>query len=450
MIEDLSVDNEKELEELLAECDRSMAMFCRTFFPEIFYKPFSAAIHKPIFDILDDDSLRFAAIAAPRGIGKSTICNTIFPIKRIVFRDSHYIIPVSATESAAVEQAADIKDQLLENDLLREVFGELEPTERRDQFGAREWVTRTGCKVMPRGAGQQVRGRKFRSRRPDLIIVDDLEDDESVESEDLRLKRKKWFFSALLNSVDRGRNDWRVVVIGTILHEDSLLNNLLDKERYPDWRTVRLEICDDDYKSNWPAHMSQEDIKTLADSYRRDGLLDVFYREFRNIPIAREDQGFKDEYFRHYREEDLDLNSNPRIETVILADPARTMKTGSANTAVVAVGIDTLEERIYIRDIEEGKMGPADLYEVMFRMGEEYNALVFAPEVTGLHEYITYPLQNEMIRRNRHYVMIEVKPREGKTGPRRSAGLIPLYRQGLIYHEERIAGRIEKYLKQWP
>jgi len=441
---------DRELEELVAECDRSLEAFCRVFFPDTFYKQFSPAIHGPIFDILDDDSIQLAAIAAPRGVGKSTICNTIFPLKRIVYRDSNYIIPVSATENAAVEQAADVKDQLLENELLRAVFGSMEPTERHDQFGQREWVTSTGCKMMPRGAGQQVRGRKFRGNRPDLIIVDDLENDENVENEELRLKLKRWFFSALLNSVDRGRSDWRVIVIGTILHEDSLLNNLLDKERYPDWRTVRLELCDDNYKSNWPEHLPDEKVRELADSYRRDEMLDVFYREFRNIPIATEQQGFKDKFFLHYREEDVKLNEDPRVETVILADPARTMKTGSAHTAVVAVGIDTVGGKLYVRDIEEGAMSPPMLYDAMFDMAQKYNALVLAPEVTGLNEYITYPLQNEMLRRGRHYILIEVKPREGKTGPRRSAGLIPLYRDGLVYHEERCAGKLERYLKQWP
>jgi len=442
-------DNETQLEELLVECDRSMKLFCQTFFPHVFFKPFSP-MHDELFRIMDDDSIQLAAVAAPRGIGKTSIFNMAFPAKRIVYRDSDYVIPVSATGGAAVEQAEDVKTELLNNDLILEVFGEFAPQDRRDPFGQKEWVTSTGCKVMPRGAGQQVRGRKHRHRRPDLIIVDDLEDDESVENEETRAKLKRWFFSALMNSVDRGSRDWRLLLIGTVLHEDSLLSNLLDAERYPDWETVRLEMFNDRYESNWPDHMSDEDVQKLAASYRNDGLLDVMYREFRNIPVAKETQGFRQEYFQIYEETEEELNRSSDVVNVVLADPARTMKQGSANTAVVGVGVDVKNHRIFVREIIEGRMYPDTLYDTMFEMAERINALVLAPEVTGLNEYITWPLRNEMIRRGVFYVIVEVKPREGKTGPRRSGGLVPMYRRMEVWHQKGAAGAIEKYLLQWP
>jgi len=253
-----------------------------------------------------------------------------------------------------------------------------------------------------------------------------------------------------MNSVDRGSRDWRLLLIGTVLHEDSLLSNLLDAERYPDWETVRLEMFNDRYESNWPDHMSDEDVQKLAASYRNDGLLDVMYREFRNIPVAKETQGFRQEYFQIYEETEEELNRSSDVVNVVLADPARTMKQGSANTAVVGVGVDVKNHRIFVREIIEGRMYPDTLYDTMFEMAERINALVLAPEVTGLNEYITWPLRNEMIRRGVFYVIVEVKPREGKTGPRRSGGLVPMYRRMEVWHQKGAAGAIEKYLLQWP
>ena len=441
--------SDKEIEELLIECDNSMEMFCKTFFPELFYKPFSP-LHKELFRILDDDSIRYAAIAAPRGIGKTTIFNMAFPLKRILFRDSYYIIPVSETGDAAMEQSDDVKQELVNNELIRTLFGDLSPTDRQDPFGQKAWVTSTGCKVLPRGAGQQIRGRKYRGRRPDLIIVDDLEDDESVESQERREKLKRWFFSALLNSVDRGTRNWRVLVIGTILHEDSLLNNLLDKNKYPNWESVRLELWDDELHSKWPEHISDREIREMHQTYRENNMLDLLYREFRNIPIATEDQGFKAEYFKYYEESEDELNANPNITTAILFDPARTMSKGSADTAVVGVSVDCVANRFYVRDVVAGKFYPDELYDIVFEMADRLNALVLAPEVTGLNEYIMYPLRNEMLRRGVFHVLIEVKPRESKTGPKRSGGLVPLYRQGRVYHNKESCGVLERYLLQWP
>ena len=99
----LGLSTQSELEELLAECHLSTAFFAKTFFPEVFHRPWSA-LHLQLCNILDDDSKQQVAIAAPRGFGKTSLFNLAFPAKRILFRDSRHFIPVSATADAAIEQ----------------------------------------------------------------------------------------------------------------------------------------------------------------------------------------------------------------------------------------------------------------------------------------------------------------------------------------------------------
>jgi hypothetical protein len=454
-IDTLGVDNKSQMDELLAECYAHTEVFAKTFFPDVFFRPF-AKMHRELCRVLDDDNIQKVAIAAPRGIGKTSLFNMAFPAKRILYRDSNYIIPISATADAAVEQADDLKDQLVENELIHAVFGPQQPEKSTDAFGQKAWVTRNGTKILPRGAGQQIRGKKHRSNRPDLFVIDDLEDDEAVESEDRREKLYRWLFSAVVNSVDRGSTDWRIILIGTILHEDAILSRLL---KDPSWFTMRFEICNDQYESSWPEFISTTQVKKLAQEYRDQGLLEVFYREYRNIPIASEEQGFRPDMFIDYTTLDKDdprymteeqLNRSPDVETVILSDPARTMRKGSANTAIVAVAIHRRTGLLYIRDVIEGQFDPNSMIEAMLDMAENTNALVLAPEVTGLNQYVTWPLENAMLRRGKHYVLVEVKPRESKTGPKRSGGLVPLYRQGMVLHNGPVCGGLEKYLMQWP
>lgn len=64
------------------------------------------------------------------------------------------------------------------------------------------------------------------------------------------------------------------------------------------WHTITLSICDDEYRSNWPDFISDKEVQELADSFAKQGLLDVFYREYRNIPIAKESASFRAEHFR--------------------------------------------------------------------------------------------------------------------------------------------------------
>jgi hypothetical protein len=448
--------------DIILECQQSTELFCKVFMPDRFWKPFSP-MHRELFRLLDDDSIQRLAIAMFRGAGKTTLFDLAFPAKRILYRDSHYIIPVSASRDAAIEYSENLKNELLSNDMIRRTFGSIkargEAYDRHDPFSTISWVTSNGVKVMPRGAGQQLRGRLHGKHRPDLFVIDDIEDDEAVESEERRYKLKRWFMSALRNSVEQGNPNWRIIVIGTVLHEDSLLNNLLNKDKYPDWHTVRFELCDDDYVSKWPSHMTTEQVKKLADEYRADGMLDVFYREYRNLPISIEDQGFKPENFCYYNDKVLnpelhrtehDLNMDPNVVNVVLWDPARTMKRGSDETAVMAVAVDNSLDRWYVRDVVEGRMSVDDQMTCAFSMAERVNAMVMAPEVSGLNEYITYPITNEMIRRNKHYYLCEVKPRESKTGPRRSGGLVPLYRARRILHNKAVTGKLERLLLQWP
>ena len=418
--------------------------------PRTFYKPFSKH-HKKVFDVLDDESLQKVVIAMPRGWGKTSIINKAYPAKKIVFQDKHYIIPISSTGSSAIEFSENLKMELLTNEDLVPVFGPIKSAGigTPGAFSTLEWVTSTGIKVMPRGAGQQIRGRQFGNYRPDLYIVDDLEDDEAVESEERRDKLKRWFLSAVKNSVEISDPKWRIIVIGTILHEDSLLANLLDEEKYPDWTRVKLELCDDDFKSNWPEHISDENCYKLYKEFKDAGESDIFYREFRNIPIALDEQGFRQEYFKPYSEDDPDLNS-PDSESIILADPAKTMKKGSANTAIVGVTVNVVKHKMWVRDVIKGQMTPDELYKEMLDMAERLNALVLAPEVTALHEYITFPLRNAMHARGVNYIIIEVNPRQGKTGAKRSAGLIPWYRGGHVFHNETSCISLERYLMQWP
>jgi hypothetical protein len=445
-IEDKSQD---ELIEILAKSAISTKYFCQVFFPEVFFRPFSK-IHDTIFDLLDSATDQQIAIAAPRGVGKTSIIQA-YQAKCILLALKKFIIPISAAGDVAIEQSEEIKDILTGNEYINSMF----PSFKSGNFSKLEWVAQCdygSTKVLPRGPGQKVRGRKFNWARPDLIVGDDLESDENVETEEQRRKLKRWFFSAVCNSVDRGSMLWKIVVIGTVLHEDSLLSSLLSDVDSPDWTSVRIGLCNDQYESAWPEFMTTEQVRKLADSYRTRGMLDVFAREYRNIPVSPEDRGFKPEYFHSYdgTVSELTLNTSADMINVVLADPARSMIKGSAKTAVVGVGVNIRTNFWYVRKVIVDNMYPDELYEVMFQIANVINATVLAPEVSGLSEYIVYPLKNEMSKRGKFFHLVEVKPKTGKSGQKRSGGLIPLYKQGHVLHCRGECSSLEENLMMWP
>jgi len=429
---------DEEMDELIARCAAHHEDFCKVILSERFPTVFSQ-LHQEIFKILDDPTIQRAVIAAPRGFGKTSIVNIGYTIKNIVFRDKKFIVPISNTASQAVLQSENIKRELLMNSEVRRLFGPM----KSDNFSKEVWETASGTMVMPRGGGQQVRGILFDRYRPDLIILDDVENKDDVKNPELRKAIKEWFFADVCNSVDRSSKDWRIILIGTILHEDSLLANLLED---PNWHSVRLELCDDNYKSHWREFISDEEIKKLANSFRMLGLLDVFFREYRNLPIATEDATFQQSYFKYHDESDTTLFAN--VENVILVDPAKTVKLHSDYSAIVGVGIDRILGKIYQRDLVSERFYPDELYDAIFAMAQRLNARVIGLEVTSLHEFITFPFRNEMMQRGQFYEIIELKARGSKE--ERIASLVPLYRKGMISHNIHTCTRLESQLLSFP
>ena len=442
----LDIRNSEEIREILAHCYTNDAAFGKTMFPERFNLPFSS-IHKTVFDAIESGRQKIV-IAAPRGFGKTTISNLLYPAKKILFRDKRFIVPISNTATQATMQSENLKQELKTNPLVKSFFGDIQTDET---FSKEMWVAfggkngENGTVVMPRGAGQQIRGFNWRGFRPDLIIGDDIENPDDVRNPELRKKVKEWFFADVMNSVDRSKN-WQIVVVGTVLHEDSLLENLLND---PDWYSVRLEICDDNYVSNWPDLLSDTAVRALANSYRQQGLLDVFFREYRNMPIATEDATFRKEYFKYYREVDEDfLKLRGALETVILVDPAKTVKLHSCESGIVVVGLDRRAGKVYVRKVVAEKLYPDQLYDRILELASQFRASAIGLEVTSLNEFITYPFKNEMVRKGKIYPLIELKAVGKKE--ERIASMVPFYRNGHVYHNEEDAGIVEGQLLSFP
>lgn len=433
--------NRDETKTLLSQCFLSTKVTAKIIFPDRFYLPFSS-LHDTIFNILDDDSIQLALIIAPRGFGKTSTVNLAFPAKKILFQEKKFIVPISCTATQATMQGENLKRELMTNRFITGLFGPM----KSDTFSKEMWVTSSGTAVMPRGAGQQVRGILYGDNRPDLIIVDDLEDAESVRSDEQRAKTKAWFFEDVLNSINRSRKDWKIIVIGTLLHEDSLLANLLED---PGWYHAHLAICDDNFRSNWPDFMSDQDLAKLVDSYRRMGLLDSFYREYMGVPIAKESAKFKQEMFKSYEETDADfVKERKGLENMVILDPAKTTKVTSDDTSIVGIGIDVKTPRIYVRDIVKGNLHPEQQYTECFDMADRIGARVIGIEVTSLNEFITYPLRTEMIRQRRYYDIVELKARASKE--ERIQALVPFYRLGFVYHNKNVCAPLEAQLLSFP
>lgn len=135
---------------------------------------------------------------------------------------------VSATREQAILLLSHIKDQLTRNEMLRMDFSELCRNDGGPGSGRQPKPWRdnriqlaNGTMVIAYWEGQSLRGARYDNERPGLIIADDIEDQEKVIYDDQRIKLHDWFNRTLLHA---GHTETNVVVVGTILHFDSLLS----------------------------------------------------------------------------------------------------------------------------------------------------------------------------------------------------------------------------------
>lgn len=230
---------------------------------------------------------RFLAVQAPRESAKSTILTFLHTFHGICFKKYRFIVIVQNTFSKAAGSLDTIKSEFRENPMVAMDF----PVAlERDSQGDAIFRHRDGSKtrVLCKGADQigSLRGEKFGAYRPDLIIIDDLEDDELVKNPERRQALKDDFDQALLPAGQRGVV--KIIAIGTILHDDCLMADLAValNNKYPEFKKLFFRARNVDPKTNekyslWPEQWSVEDLDRLEQEKPA-----VFAKEYQGDPSS--------------------------------------------------------------------------------------------------------------------------------------------------------------------
>ena len=196
------------------------------FFPIYFHKRLeypTAPFQREMIKLLRDCKKKFIVITAFRGSAKTTLTSVTYVLWAVFgVQQRKLVLIVSQTEEKARRLVANIRRQLETNALLRGDLGPID--EEKDQWGAKAFIIRKlNAKVAAASVGQSVRGLLHDEHRPDLVICDDLESLESVQTQESRDKLSEWFEGELLPIGDKRT---RFIVIGNLLHEDSLMRRL--------------------------------------------------------------------------------------------------------------------------------------------------------------------------------------------------------------------------------
>lgn len=306
-------------------------------------------------DILDDLMYRKRhVVRAPRSYAKTTkirnfILFLMYEQKNIAKGLYPGIYPHTAVRylSYAGEKAEELTEQIdtevTTNEILLNWYGDI----RGKTWTQKKQVTKGGFTFTVAGRGAQVRGF-----RPTLLICDDLDDDEEVESDERLEKAFRWFDSAVYGTIDE--EDYQVFVIGTTLEEVSLLNYIADKPSFSE-STYRAYIDGVQAEGHelWPSKWPHEKLQRRLDDIKHR----AFMSEYMNEPQPSESPIFERNWFQEYDPDSAMFEGllEKTMFTVACIDPAISKKDGADFSALVSVSA-TFEDRprIFVRTVRRG------------------------------------------------------------------------------------------------
>lgn len=213
--------------------------FRRTYFPHYTRRKDGTPTGDSRLHLWLDDALPAAvnspegvklACAAPRGEAKTTFVDVFFLLWCVVTGRKRYILIIADAFEQAASFLEAVKVELESNPRLTADY----PAHCGE---GRVWnvgtvITALNVKIQAFGAGKRMRGLRHGPHRPDLALLDDLENDDNVRSPEQRDKLENWLLRTVL-SLGPADDSMDVVYIGTILHYDSVLARTLKK---PQWR----------------------------------------------------------------------------------------------------------------------------------------------------------------------------------------------------------------------
>ncbi|MEB3417565.1 phage terminase large subunit [Salipiger marinus] len=401
---------------------------------------------------------------APRGASKSTHLSLGFALYCIVRGLKRYIIEVCDVYEQAALLVEAIKAELTTNIRLQNDFPDACGQGRLWREG--EIVTRNNVRIEGLGAAKKIRGRRHGPFRPDLLFLDDIENDEAVRSPDQRKKLWNWIYRAALK-VGPPDGSMDVVWVGTVLHFDAVI---VRAAKAPTWNVTEFQAVvrfpddmemwdrfEEVYQNDgeeaarafYHANQAEMDLGAVVNWPSVQPLLflmleraadrEAFQTEYQNKPIS-EGNPFGDLTYWVQRIREWTFFG--------AIDPSLGKKAkGRDPSAILIGGYDRLQGRMDVVEASIRKRLPDLIISDTIALQREYHCLLWFVEAVQFQEFLRTTLMVTAARQGVGISAVPITP----TGDKdlRIERLQPPVKAGLIRFNATQTTLIDQ-LQQWP
>jgi len=329
---------------------KSFTWFCHIYFAQYLHYQ-TADFQFQIESDLQNDDLKFLEILAFRDSAKTSIVSLMFVIWSIVTERRRYPIIIGDSGPQANRFLYNIRKELEDNELLVLDWGPLKPEDAEEKD---EWQKTTivipayDARVSVHTNGQNIRGIRHRDQRPDLVIMDDLENLKEVSQKAQRDKLHHWVKA---EAMQVGTLNTRYVLLGNLLHSDGIMMRMEKEINAGRIRGVvrRYKIMENDnpnvpFACNWPGKFKNRE---MLEEKRRELGEKVWNRECMLRVVPEDGAVIHESWIKRYRVVPATFTRTQRAAGV---DLAISKKTTADCTAIVpaAAGLQEGQKKIYI------------------------------------------------------------------------------------------------------
>ncbi len=217
------------------------------------------------------------ALGIPRGFSKTVVLK-LLTVWIILFSKRRFVLVVCNTAKLAENFLKDVED-MLSSPNITSIFGQWNAAEETNNLSFKVFHFRgRAITLAALGAGSSLRGLNLKYVRPDVVIMDDMQNRDEAKNPEIAKELLIWMLGTLMKACDP--HTCLFVFVGNMYpFEGSILRKL---KASPDWVSFITGGILADGQSLWPEHRSIED---LLEELRLDtdmGHPEIFFSEVMN------------------------------------------------------------------------------------------------------------------------------------------------------------------------
>lgn len=275
------LDVSSDRDSLVAASRESLDFLAALILTDIYEYGYPPLFHA-IWQLITTEALQTSgkpkyALGIPRGFSKTLVLK-LYIVWLILFSDRRFILVVCNTAKLAENFLSDVTD-MLNNQNIQGIFGHWYSAGEQDTLAFKKFHFRGRDIVLAAlGAGSSLRGLNLKYVRPDVVVMDDMQNRDEASSPEIAKQLLVWMLGTLMKACHPHRCIF--IFVGNMYpFEGSILRKL---KHSPEWLSFITGAILADGNSLWPEHRSLEDLLAELASDTEMGHPEIFFSEVMN------------------------------------------------------------------------------------------------------------------------------------------------------------------------